>query len=84
MIQSSVELEITQLKLTFIQHKEMHLMTFNIISQSIEEMLKKEKELIERLDVFKKRHPSFSYTLDRDEISNTLIVKQLRMNESIN
>ncbi len=59
-------------------------MTFNIISSDVEEMLRKEKDLIERLDIFKQRHPTFSYTLDRDEISNTLIVKQLRMNESIN
>ncbi len=47
-------------------------------------MMNKEESVIKRLTEFRIKHPNFSWKLEKDEITNTLIVKQLSMYESVN
>lgn len=62
----------------------MNLVTYHITSQSEEEMMDKEQSVLIKLRIFKRKHPNFSFKLEKDEVTNTLIVKQLSMYESVN
>lgn len=66
------------------QDKKMNIITYHIASNTLEEMLEKEESVTKRLIKFKLRHPNFSFKLEKEELTNTLIVKQLSMYESAN
>jgi hypothetical protein len=62
----------------------MNLVVFHIANKTELDMILKEEQIIERLDKFKLKWPSFNYKIEREEITNTLVVKQVSMYEQAN
>ncbi len=62
----------------------MNIVMYQIASDSIEEMDEKEINITKKLELFKKKYPSFNYKIEKDEFTNTLMVKQVSLYEQAN
>lgn len=62
----------------------MNIKIYNIIYEDWLTMLEKEIEIKERLEIFKSKHPDFSYTIEKEELNNVLTIKRLYLAESVN
>ena len=58
--------------------------TIQVTSDSEIEMLTKKSDIEEKLGYYKSRHPDFNFTIEIEDITNTLIVKQILMDVSSN
>lgn len=64
--------------------KEVKTKVVQVMSNSFEEMISKEEDIIEKLNLYKSKHPDFNFSTERESLTHTLVVKQILMDESKN
>jgi len=62
----------------------MNITVFQVKCDDAADLLIREERISSKFKLFKSRHPTFTYTIEKEESTNMLIIKHLSMYEQIN
>ncbi len=62
----------------------MNITIFQVQCDDAIDLIIREQRISDKMKLFKSKHPTFTYTIEKEDSTNMLIIKHLSMYEQIN